>query len=46
VLGILISSRYFAGDVDSRVIEFLGDLLVGQRLRAVFFLDHLFYHAL
>src|SRR6267378_6293520 len=30
-----------AGDVNSPVIEFLGDLFVGQRLRRIFFFDHL-----
>src|SRR5277367_617431 len=29
-----------AGDVDSVVVQFLGDLLVGQRLAAIFFINH------
>src|SRR5712691_6978477 len=35
-----------AGDVNAGVIEFLGDLFVGQRLRRIFFFDHLLDEAL
>src|SRR5580704_4094913 len=34
-----------ARDVDAGIIEFLGDLIVGQRLGGIFLLDHLFYQA-
>src|ERR1700675_3210890 len=39
--------RYSAArNVDARVIQLLRDLLVRQRLGAIFFFDHLFYYTL
>src|ERR1700693_3176129 len=35
-----------ARNVDARIIQFLRDLLIRQRFRAIFFFDHLFYYAL
>src|SRR5271157_3144441 len=41
-----IFSNGAARDVNAGVVELLGDLLVGERLRAVFFFNHFLYETL
>src|SRR5579859_8149406 len=35
-----------AGHMNPRIVEFLGDLIIGERLGAVFFLNHFFNQTL